>query len=204
MTILISLIASLFLGFNTQNTAVLNAPNTIEDGIYTASLEDSKVEWQAYKVTGQHNGEVNLKSGQLEFKDNLIVSGNFIVDMPSITVLDLSGENKNKLEGHLKSPDFFGVENYPTAKFTITNAFPVGEDGKYRIKGDMTIKEDTHPVSFDAMMTEEGSLMIANAEFKVDRSKYNVRYGSGSFFDNLGDKTIYDEFDLNVTLKVAK
>jgi polyisoprenoid-binding protein YceI len=204
MTILVSLIASLFLGISPMNTTTNLSTDTIEDGVYTASLEDSKVEWQAYKVTGQHNGEVNLSSGELEFKDNQIVGGNFVVDMTSIKVMDLSGESKNKLEGHLKSPDFFGVEKYPNAKFTIQNAFPVGEDGKYRIKGDMTIKEDTHPVSFDAMMTEEGDLMVAKAEFKIDRSKYNVRYGSGSFFDNLGDKTIYDEFDLNVTLKVAK
>lgn len=204
MTLFVSLIVSLIFGGFPANTAPDMTSDTIKDGVYTASLEDSKVEWQAYKVTGQHNGEVNLNSGELEFKNNQIVGGNFVVDMTSITVLDLSGENKGKLEGHLKSPDFFGVEKYPTAKFNITNAFPVGDDGKYRIKGDMSIKEDTHPVSFDAMMTEEGDIMVANAEFKIDRSKYNVRYGSGSFFDNLGDKTIYDEFDLNVTLKVAQ
>lgn len=180
------------------------APSNIEDGVYKASLSDSEIQWQAYKVTGQHDGIVNLSSGELEIKNNKIVGGNFVADMTSITVQDLSGESKGKLEGHLKSPDFFGVENYPKAKFVITEAFPVGETGEYRIKGDLTIKEDTNPIAFNAELTEEGNMLVANAEFKVDRSKYNVRYGSGSFFDNLGDKTIYDEFDLAITLKVSK
>ncbi len=179
-------------------------PSNIEDGVYEASLSDSEIQWQAYKVTGQHDGIVKLSSGELEIKDSKIVGGNFVADMTSITVQDLSGESKGKLEGHLKSPDFFGVENYPKAKFVITEAFPVGETGEYRIKGDLTIKEDTNPIAFNAELTEEGNMLVANAEFKVDRSKYNVRYGSGSFFDNLGDKTIYDEFDLAITLKVSK
>jgi polyisoprenoid-binding protein YceI len=179
-------------------------PSNIEDGVYKASLSDSEIQWEAYKVTGQHDGIVNLSSGELEIKDSKIVGGNFVADMTSITVQDLSGESKGKLEGHLKSPDFFGVESYPKAKFVITEAFPVGETGEYRIKGDLTIKEDTNPIAFNAELTEEGNMLVANAEFKVDRSKYNVRYGSGSFFDNLGDKTIYDEFDLAITLKVSK
>ncbi|SRR6056297_986947 len=194
-----------FLVFNADYTeAPTLEPTAMEDGVYSASLDKSSIEWKAYKVTGQHNGIVNLSSGELEIKDNKIVGGNFVADMTSITVEDLSGESKGKLEGHLKSPDFFGVESFPKAKFVITDAFPIGETGEYRIKGDLTIKENTNPVAFRAKMSEEGDMISAVADFKIDRSNYDVRYGSGSFFDNLGDKTIYDEFDLKVNLMVSK
>ena len=193
-----------FLLLSVQGDVDSLSPANMEDGVYTANLEKSQIEWKAYKVTGQHNGVVNLSSGELEIKDNQIVGGNFEADMTSINVLDLSGESKGKLEGHLKSPDFFGVENYPKAKFEITDAFPIGNAGEYRIKGNLTIKESTNPIAFRAKMSEDGDMIKAMAEFKIDRSKYDVRYGSGSFFDNLGDKTIYDEFDLAVTLMVSK
>jgi len=201
-TLLSILVGLITLSFSPATDTTL--PVDIEDGVYKASLSESQIKWQAYKVTGQHDGIVNLSSGELKIEDNKIVGGNFVADMTSINVQDLSGESKGKLEGHLKSPDFFGIEEYPKAKYVITEAFPIGTEGKYRIKGNLTIKEDTHPVAFNAELSEEGSMLVANAEFKVDRSLFNVRYGSGSFFDNLGDKTIYDEFDLAITLKVAK
>ncbi len=178
--------------------------NPIEDGNYTANIESSEVSWKAYKVGGQHNGVVNLKDGDLQFENGQLVGGSFSVDMTSIVCLDLEGEWKGKLEGHLKSDDFFGVNNFPTAKFVITDAFAVGTEGKYRIKGDLTIKEKTESIAFNAMVTEEGNMVKANADLVIDRSKFDVRYGSGSFFDNLGDKTIYDEFDLSVSLTAAK
>jgi polyisoprenoid-binding protein YceI len=204
MLAFISFLIGLFL-FNppTIEEPVPN-PINMEDGVYTASLDKSQIKWKAYKVTGQHDGIVNLSSGELVIKNNEIVGGNFVADMTSITVQDLTGESKGKLEGHLKSPDFFGVEEYPKAKFEITDAFPIGENGEYRIKGDLTIKENTNPIAFRAQMSEDGKMIKAEAEFKIDRSKYNVRYGSGSFFDNLGDKTIYDEFDLAINLVVSK
>jgi len=203
MLTLISFLVGLFT-LSLSPSVETPAPSNLEDGVYKVSLSDSQIKWQAYKVTGQHDGVVNLSSGELRIKDNKIAGGNFEVDMTSITVTDLSGESKGKLEGHLKSPDFFGVEDHPKAKFVISEAFPMGENGKYRIKGDLTIKDNTNPIAFNAQMTEEGEMLVANADLKIDRSKYNVRYGSGSFFDNLGDKTIYDEFDLAITLKVKK
>lgn len=196
------LLSTLVLSFASPVDSV--NPVNFENGVYDISIEESQIQWKAYKVTGQHNGIVNLASGQLEIEDGNLVGGNFVADMTSITVQDLSGENKAKLEGHLKSPDFFGVEKHPKAMFKITEAFPIGTSGKYRIKGDLTIKENTNAIAFNAQMDEKNGMIVANAEFKIDRSKYNVRYGSGSFFDNLGDKTIYDEFDLAVTLKVKK
>ncbi|MUP46819.1 YceI family protein [Gramella sp. BOM4] len=159
-------------------------------------VEASTVKWKGEKVTGSHYGNIQLESGHLMMEDDKIVGGEFVMDMSTIEVTDLSGESKGKLEGHLKSDDFFGVENHPTAKLVITSAASKG-NGVYGIVGDLTIKNETHPITFDLKMNGN----TATTDLTIDRSKYNVRYGSGSFFDNLGDKTIYDNFDLEVKLK---
>ena len=160
----------------------------------TVDVDKSKITWKGYKVTGEHEGTINLKSGVLMFDGNTLTGGKFEMDMTSINTTDLEGDYKAKLDGHLKSADFFGVEKHPTAKFEITKAVKSGNT--YKVTGDLTIKEITNPITFD--MTVNGNTATAN--LKIDRAKYDVRYGSGSFFDNLGDKTIYDEFDLNVNL----
>lgn len=160
----------------------------------------SKVIWTASKVTGTHTGTVNLQSGTLQVEEGQLIGGSFVIDMATIDCTDLQGEWKDKLVGHLKSPDFFGVENFPTAKFVITRAYPIDTKGNYRVTGNMTIKETTKEIKFDAALSEEGGKAIATAKITLDRTDFDVRYGSGSFFDNLGDKTIYDEFDLEVTL----
>lgn len=159
-------------------------------------VESSTITWVGEKVTGSHNGTIDLESGYILMEDEKIVGGEFVMDMSTIEVTDLSGESKGKLEGHLKSDDFFGIENHPTAKLVITSAASKG-NGKYGIVGDLTIKNETHPITFDLVMNGD----TASTQLTIDRSKYNVRYGSGSFFDNLGDKTIYDNFELDVNLK---
>ena len=158
--------------------------------------ETSKVTWTGEKVTGSHNGTIKLESGHLMMEDDKIVGGEFVMDMSTITVTDLTGENKGKLEGHLKSEDFFGIEKHPKAKLVITSAASKG-NGIYGIVADLTIKEKTNPITFDLKMAENS----ASTHLTIDRSKYDVKYGSGSFFDNLGDKTIYDNFELDVNLK---
>jgi len=145
----------------------------------------------SYVTGGQITG---LIGGGTDNNDTF--TGEFVMDMSSITVTDLSGENKGKLEGHLKSEDFFGVEKHPTAKLVITSAASKG-NGKYGIVADLTIKNETNPITFDLEMNGDSAM----THLTIDRSKYNVRYGSGSFFDNLGDKTIYDNFELDVNLK---
>ena len=166
----------------------------------TADVTKSEINWKAYKVTGQHEGTVDLKNGNLEFTDGTLTGGSFEVDMPTLIATDLEGEWKGKLEGHLKSEDFFSVEKFPTAKFVITKVAAKGTPGDYKVYGDLTIKGNTEPISFYANVKEEGSTKIATAKMEVDRTKYDVRYGSGSFFSGLGDKTIYDEFDLDVMI----
>lgn len=158
------------------------------------NVKDSKIVWKGYKVTGDHEGTIGLESGTLVFDGDKLTGGNFTIDMSSINVTDLEGDSKGKLEGHLKSDDFFGIETYPTANFVITGV--KGTAGNYIVTGDLTIKNKTNPLTFN--MTVKGN--EANAQLKVDRSKFDVRHGSPSFFNDLKDKAIYDEFDLNVTL----
>lgn len=174
-------------------TVAFTANNIKEEKI---DVKESEVLWEGEKVTGSHNGTIDLKDGHFITEDGELKGGEFTIDMTSITVTDLSGEDKGKLEGHLKSDDFFGVETYSTSKLVITSAAKKN-DGTYGVVADLTIKEETHPVTFDLDWNENS----ASTEFSIDRSKYDVRFGSGSFFDNLGDKTIYDNFDLTVNLK---
>lgn len=167
---------------------------------------NSNVQWTGYKVTGQHNGVVNIKSGALTYDEKgFFAGGSFEIDMTSIKCLDLQGETAGKLEGHLKSDDFFGVAKYPTAKFVITKVTPRGKPGEYKITGNLTIKSTTKEVKFDALLQEAaGGKIVATGDIKIDRSDFDVRYGSGSFFEGLGDKTIYDEFDLKVKLTAVR
>ncbi len=158
--------------------------------------DESKITWKAYKVTGSHTGTVDLREGSLLFNGDKLTGGEFVVDMTSLIATDLEGEYKGKLEGHLKSDDFFGVENNPSSKLVFTEVKSTGKNS-YEVTGDLTIKGITKPITFD--LSVYGSK--ATATLKVDRANYNVKYGSGSFFDNLGDKTIYDEFDLVVDLE---
>ena len=162
-----------------------------------ADTEKTKLLWLGEKVTGQHNGTINLKSGWLNWQDNKIVSGEFLIDMASLKDADGSAN----LEGHLKSDDFFGVEKFPTAKLVLTGSTAF-DKGTGVVKGTLTIKDMTNPVEFKSTMQKKDDGVWFFANIVVDRTKYNVRYGSGSFFDNLGDKTIYDEFKLKVNLLV--
>ncbi|HCY82243.1 MAG TPA: YceI family protein [Xanthomarina gelatinilytica] len=169
---------------------------TIEEEKKEIKVENSKVVWKGYKVTGSHEGTIAIKSGHLNFSNDKLTGGTFVIDMSTITNTDLEGEYKEKLEGHLKSDDFFGVEKYPTASLIFTEVKSTGKNS-YKVTGDLTIKGITETVSFD--LSVYGSK--ANASLKVDRSKFDVRYGSTSFFDGLKDKAIYDEFDLTADLE---
>ena len=159
------------------------------------NIEESTIEWKGKKVLGSHTGTINLQDGHLEMEGDQLTGGTFTVDMTSITVTDLEGESKGKLEGHLKSDDFFGVENHPTSTLEITSASNKGN--VYDVTANLTIKGKTEPVTFELIMGESA----ATTTLKIDRTKYGVRYGSGSFFDSLGDNTISDTFTLDVTLK---
>jgi polyisoprenoid-binding protein YceI len=157
----------------------------------------SKIEWLGKKVTGQHNGTVNLKEGALVFAKKKLAGGNFTVDMTSLTSTDLTGEYQGKLNGHLKADDFFGTDKFPTATLVFKTIAATNKDGVYAVTADLTIKGITKPIAFDLATTGT----TATTKLMVDRTKYDIKYGSKSFFDSIGDKAIDDNFELTVSLK---
>ncbi len=187
--------------------ALLGMSFTLADGTSTTlniDTQNSVIYWKGYKVTGEHAGVINIKNGNLAFDNGVLTGGSFDIDMNTITCTDMTGEYADKLVGHLKSDDFFGVATYPTSKFVITKVVSRGKPGEYKIIGNLTIKNKTKEIKFDANVKESGANYVAEAAIKIDRTDFDVRYGSGSFFDSLGDKTIYDEFDLNVKVVTKK
>tara|TARA_B110000196_G_C21064652_1_gene624210 strand:+ start:422 stop:997 length:576 start_codon:yes stop_codon:yes gene_type:complete len=164
----------------------------------TINTENSTVEWVGKKIGGQHEGLINIKEGSLELKNDQLVGGSFTLDMKSITCTDLEDEGYNqKLVGHLNSDDFFGVEQFPEATFEITSATKFAES-KASITGMLTIKGKSESITFDVVRNKN----IYTATINVDRSKYDVKYGSASFFGSLGDNVIDDIFILDIKLTV--
>jgi len=182
----------------TLATAVANGPAKTA----TIDTKESKLEWVGEKVTGKHWGTVNIKDGSLNMEDGKLTGGTINLDMTSIVATDLEGEWKDKLEGHLKSPDFFAVEANPTSTFVIEKAkAQKGSNGNtHVISGTLTIKGIAKKVSFPARVTVDGNKLTAYASFELNRTEWDIKYGSGSFFDNLGDKTIYDEFQVKFNI----
>ena len=182
-------IAVIFLGLTFQNFTSIK--KTVVD------VKTSSIKWKAEKVMGSHEGEISLKSGELIYEDENLVGGNFIMDMNSLICTDLSGNSKGKLEGHLKSEDFFSVETFATAGLVITNVQKVNSK-KHTITADLTIKGITKSITFESN-AEENKFA---ARIQIDRTQFDVKYGSGSFFDGLGDNMINDKFELTVSLVI--
>lgn len=167
---------------------------------FSVDAKSSTVKWKGFKVSESHEGIVNIKEGTLFVKDNLLVGGQVIIDMSSIINTDIeSAKYKTMLEDHLKSNDFFDVKKYPTAVLTIRNATKV-KGNSYQITADLTIKGITHSIKFDAEVTIKNGQVNANSKIKIDRTKWDIRYNSGNFFTDLGDKLILDELELDVML----
>jgi polyisoprenoid-binding protein YceI len=170
-----------------------NAPVTI-------SKTESTVTWHASKVTGSHYGRVPLSDGKLDYSNGKITGGSFEMDMSKLTVEDITDAGSNqKLTGHLKSDDFFSVTKFPKAMMKITNVKTT--DGKtYEMTANLIIKGVTTAVTFPATLTMVNGKMVTTAEIKFDRTKYDIKYRSGSYFEDLADKLIYDEVKLDVKL----
>ena len=158
--------------------------------------KSSSLKWTGKEITTKtHYGSLKFKEGKISMKGEKIISGSFIVDMKSIDCEDLSGTSKNYLESHLKSEDFFGVEVYPKASLSIKTS-ELKSDGNQLVKGDITIKGITQPISFNmSIQNKEGK-----AKLIFNRAKHNVTYRSGNFFQNLGDKLIYDDIEIEAQL----
>ncbi len=159
------------------------------------NIKKSSVLWKGNKVTGSHEGTIKIKSGFLKFEKKKFIGGEFEIDMNSLICTDLSGEYKGKLEGHLKDDDFFGVSKFPISTLEITKA-KHQKGNTYECTAAITIKGKTEIITFNTDINKD----TAVAKIKIDRTKFDIKYGSGSFFKGLGDNMIYDEFDLNINL----
>lgn len=174
--------------------------NAHNHGELTINNKVSSVEWIGKKVTGEHTGTIMIKEGKLALHDGQLEKGKVTIDMTSILCTDLKGEWADKLVGHLKNADFFDVENHNTAVLDILKVTP-GKDGNSIISGNLTIKGITKPIEFSAKIEVKDGKLAAYAEVNVDRTLYDIKYGSGKFFEGLGDKMINDEF--TIKFKIA-
>ena len=163
------------------------------------NTQKSTIEWEGGSATTTHNGLISLKSGTLEISDGELTGGTFEVDMTSITNLDVSEAYRGKLENHLKSEDFFDANVFPTAQLVIVKA-TAEKENLYRIVADFTVRDITKSIEFDASLTPTGNGYTALATFTFDRSEDEVKHRSGSFFMDLGDKLIYDEIKVAISV----
>jgi polyisoprenoid-binding protein YceI len=195
------ILSMIVLGLTFVGFAFTIAPKTTT---FKVDTQKSIILWNAKKVTGEHSGTIKLGGGELSLTGANLTKGSFTINMTSIASTDLQGEWADKLIGHLKSDDFFSVEKNPTSTFVITKVTPAAA-GTVTIAGNLTIKGITKPLSFPATLAVKGTSLTAVAKgVKVDRTKYDIRYGSKSFFDSIGDKAIDDEFTLDITLVASK
>lgn len=189
------------------SVVAISQPKKQQAATYKVDTKESTFKWTGKKVTGEHWGYVKFNDGVVTVDGNNFTGGSFTVDMNTIDCQDLQGEYNGKLVGHLKSEDFFAVEKHKTSTLKIKSisAIPGAKAGEntHNVKADLTIKGITKEVAFPAQIIVAKDKVIANAEFSVDRTLYDIKYGSGSFFEGLGDKAINNDFLVKVRV-VAK
>lgn len=174
-------------------------PTPTVEKVYAVDSASSTLTWTGYKPTGSHTGTILMQSGIIEMTNQYLKSGSFVVDMSTIKDADGSA----KLEGHLKSADFFEIEVFPISKFEITKTNHL--DGITHVTGNLTIKNVTKEVTFDANVeVVENTVVLTSKTFQVNRAEYNIKYKSQSFFNDLKEKFINDEFDLQVRIVAIK
>lgn len=167
---------------------------------FKVNASESKLSWIGRKIAGQHNGHLKLKDGVLHVNKGTITGGEFQVDMTSLVVEDLKDADMNaRLTNHLKSDDFFSIAKHPVAKFKISKV-EKQKDGKHNVSGKLTIKGITKDVSFPAEIKTDKDKVTAIAQLVLDRTKWDIKYRSGRFFPDIGDKMIHDEFTIDVNL----
>ncbi|MCU0469793.1 MAG: YceI family protein [Arcicella sp.] len=195
----IKFIASILVAVLFVNIAVAGTPAKGKKTTLAVDTKASKIHWLAKKVTGQHEGTINISSGSLVADGAKIVGGDFVIDMKSIVCTDITNEEYNKkFIGHITTGDFFEVEKFPTSTFKITKV--AGNN----ITGDLTLHGVTKSITFPAKISTVGGKVSATASIPVDRTDFGVKYGSKKFFESIGDKAIDDVFNLDVTLVAGK
>ena len=163
-----------------------------------ADIDNTKINWIGQKLTGEHSGTLNLSDGWVVMVENSIIDGKFIFDMNSISNTDIEAQEwRQKLEDHLKSEDFFHVDSFPHAILEIKGrqSLIIEKSKKSdQILADLTIRGITHEIKFPFDLTQSQNNFNAEGSVDIDRTLYNIQYKSGKFFDELGDKLIYDNF----------
>ena len=204
--LMVAIVAGLAACNNTSEkteTTEQQAVTAAEGDVYSVD-STTTITWAGSKPTGTHIGTFNVSEGTLYVKDNTLTGGSFTINVASLKDNDLANdpENKGKLEGHLKSPDFFDVARYPTAKFEITsvtsNMDSVNKDATHLVKGNLTLKDSTKNVSFPARITIDATTLSANADFDIDRTEWGMNYkGPGNPQDWMIRKNV------NIKLAIA-
>ena len=170
-------------------------------------ITQSQVEWIGRKVTGEHSGTIGLTEGWIQMDGDILIAGEIIIDMASISNVDIQSPDwRGKLETHLKSEDFFYVNSFPEAILKINGSQPLQLDNSannMQILADLTIRGITHPISFPVLIQNSGPTFSAEGSVNIDRTLYNIKYKSGQFFFDLGDKLIYDEFTIKFTVQTS-
>lgn len=183
-------------GKRAETTDATELNEAVEGTTLTVDAAASEVLWNGTKVTGEHFGTVDIKSGSVVVNnDGNIVGGEFVIDMSTINATDLEGEYKEKLDAHLKSDDFFAVGTHPEAKFTITEVTPGAADGEMTIAGNLEIKGTSKNIKFDAT-TEQSteSSLTTKANFNIVRGDWGVN------FEGQPDDLISKEINFDITL----
>lgn len=186
---------------NVQEEVAVEA-TPLNDGPYALDLEASKVIWRGEKtVIGKaHVGTVNLKSGSLQILAGKLAGGEFVIDMNTLK----NDEGLDGLNKHLMSADFFDVATYPESKLVITGVEAGTEADTYQVEADLTIKDQTAPVNFVAKMSADNTTIKAITAFEIDRTNWGLKYGSGKFFQDLGDNLIGDEIQFNIDFQAKR
>ncbi len=177
--------------------------------VYTVSPDAAKINWEGSKPTGKHTGTINITSGEITVTDGAVAAGNFVIDINSIVVTDLTGDEKASLEGHLKgekeedADHFFNAKKFPTGKFEIVSVTPSTEAGANAIvKGNLTLKDITKEVTIPANISiTENSVVVTTNQFAINRTDFGINYGSKNIFKDLGDKFIEDNIMLQLMVE---
>ena len=181
----------------------LTSINSISQEHVAINTESSTVKWIGSKLTESHNGDIKIKSGKLILENGRIIGGDVVIDMTTINTTDMSEKYNQKLNSHLNNEDFFYVEKFPISELKIISLENSGRS-KYMIEADLTIKDITNRITFEANINVKGKSYLATANLKIDRTKWDIKYKSGNFFTDLGDKAILDDIEFDIFLLSVK
>ncbi len=182
-----------------KNHVSPTATPSVKKAAFKLDAKKSTIKWTGKKILGSHWGYIQFSAGSIQLENDTFKSGQFFIDMNSIDNQDLTPETgRDMLLGHLKSDDFFSVAAHPTSELKLKSATPEGDH--FNIVADLTLKGITHEVHFPAKIAMTDKQLTAKADFKINRTKWGIKYGSGSFFADLGDKAIRDEFQVEINL----